>query len=131
MRPLKDKDGKKYTKAMGQKAVEEIRKFKGLKYDFFGVFGFTLEVLGNAIIKTIFKKWNPTQWRNKFFCSELVITAYRKANISVCEGITSGSASPNDIFRDALNGMRIILFDNDENILALYNTDRQKLIEKI
>jgi len=131
LRPLQLKDGKRYTKANGQSSVERARTKIGLKYDFFGLLGFGFEVFGNAIIKKIFKKWNPTHWRNRFFCSELVVESYREANVDVCKGTTPSSASPNDIFRDLTNGMKLVTLDDNEEMVKMYKENRYEMLKSI
>lgn len=137
LRPTKMADNRtSYTKKMGLRTIEEAKKLLGLKYDFTAILGFGIEVFGKGILKLLFKRlFNPLQLRNRYFCSEYVITSIRNAGIYICNGFKPGSVSPNDIFRDIVGSLTLVQLENQySDTVALYKKspdNRKELLNEI
>lgn len=127
MRPILTKDSKPYTKTIGKAVITDASKYLGLKYDFTALAWFAMEAFGKGIFNRLSRRvFNPLQLNNRFFCSEYVTQSYRNCNVNICNGIATGSVSPNDIFRDALNNMEIVdLRDTYNQELMDYNAARK------
>ena len=131
MRPIYMQDGRKYNRATGHRVIISARKNIGQKYDFTALFAFTIEFIEDVTHKWwakvgewLFKKYNPFQFKSRWFCSEYTVAKYRECGVAVCNGITPASASPNDIYRDINNGMMIIS-NEKSNELTVYNNTRK------
>lgn len=105
---------KNMSKAQAQQIVQIVNKWVGKKYDYLGTL-FTDSSNSVKLLKYSFCLINPaicsdlsnanskTPPRDKFFCSELVLTAYKDAGMPLTKEDPS-KGSPNQIVNASING---------------------------
>lgn len=77
-------------------ALPKVKNLIGSKYDFMGIFGFICKLA----IWRLFKKkiLNPIHKNGELFCSEMVTTFLKEADISWAAHLDPASTSPGDLY---------------------------------
>jgi hypothetical protein len=85
-------------------ALPKTRQLIGSKYDFLGIFGFLCKL---SVWRLFHKKiLNPIQNKGELFCSEMVTTFLKAADISWAQRLDPASTSPGDLYNFLENDSR-------------------------